>query len=511
MLALIESGTLHGIDAIHVQIEVNTGEKGDLRWVIVGLPDASVKESQNRVFSSLGNSGFILPNSRTTINLAPGDLRKEGPFYDLPIALAIVAATKQANIGLAKDFLIAGELSLSGATRPISGALNIAILAKKMKKRGIIVPKNSAFEAAFVDGIEVYGVDSLSQTVEFLAGRLKMAPLERSNDFFEKQQAPEVDISELKGQKVLKRVMEIAVAGNHNLIMVGPPGCGKSMLAKCIPGIMPEPSYDELIEILKIKSVCGLVNSSKNVLCRPFRAPHHSISDAGLMGGGTYPRPGEISLSHHGVLFLDELPEFKRTVLEMLRQPMEDGVVTISRSNGSVTFPCRGMIVAAMNPCPCGYFGSSQKKCNCGSTQIQRYRAKISGPLLDRMDIQIEVNAVPLSDLNNKEFAENSSAVRQRIKTARAIQLERFSHTKSNKILPFNAYLSPKLIEKHCEIGANESSLIHQACEQLNLSIRAYHKILKVARTIADLENSNKITESNIIEAIQYRCLDRKW
>ncbi|MDR1665987.1 MAG: YifB family Mg chelatase-like AAA ATPase, partial [Puniceicoccales bacterium] len=391
MLAVVQSGTLQGVEAIPVQVEVNSGERGELKWVMVGLPDVSVKESQNRVFSALGNSGFNLPTSRTTINLAPGDVRKEGPVYDLPMALALVAATQQAKFVLDTQFLVAGELSLSGKTRPICGALNLAILAKKLGKRGVLLPKRSAFEATFIEGIEVYGIDSLFQAVEFLSGHTILTPLPptKIQDLVAREYVH--DISEVKGQKILKRVVEIAVAGHHNLLMVGPPGCGKSMMAKCIPGILPEPALEEWIEILKIRSVCGLFDNRSRRLSRPFRAPHHSISDAGLLGGGTFPRPGEISLAHNGVLFLDELPEFKRSVLELLRQPVEDGSVTVSRSAAKITFPCRTLLVAAMNPCPCGYMGSSQRRCQCTSSQIQKYRAKISGPLLDRIDLQVEV------------------------------------------------------------------------------------------------------------------------
>lgn len=511
MLAVIESGTLQGIDAVPIQVEVNTGESGELRWVLVGLPDVSVKESQNRVFSALGNGGFKLPTSRTTINLAPGNLRKEGPFYDLPIALAIVAATGQSALPLAAEFLVAGELSLSGKTRPILGALNLAILAKKMGKRGVLLPKRSAFEATFVEGIEVYAIESLCQAVEFLSGRLSLEPLAPTQLEALLSKAPAKDMAEIKGQRILRRVVEIAVAGNHNLLMVGPPGCGKSMIAQCIPGIMTEPSHEEWIDILKIRSVCGLVENRSRRLSRPFRSPHHSISDAGLMGGGNVPKPGEISLAHHGVLFLDELPEFKRSVLEMLRQPMEDGWVTIARSGGTVTYPCRAMFVAAMNPCPCGYMGSQQRRCQCSSSQIQKYRAKISGPLLDRIDLQVEANLVPINELHTEAQPENSSTVKERIQKARHRQAERYQGKEADIPIPFNAYLTPSALERYCHVTISEKKLLYRASEELNLSIRAYHKILKVSRTIADLEASPNIQTRHIMEAIQYRCFDRRW
>jgi magnesium chelatase family protein len=515
MLSVVQSGTIQGIEALPVQVEVNSGERGELKWVIVGLPDISVKESQNRVFSALGNSGFHLPTSRTTINLAPGDVRKEGPIYDLPIALAVIGATRQAIFAVADQFLIAGELSLSGKTRPICGALNLAVLAKTMGKRGVLLPKKSSFEATFVEGVEVYGIESLAQAVEFLSSREELSPLPSTplQSLVGKNYVH--DISEVRGQKVLKRVVEIAVAGNHNLLIVGPPGCGKSMMAKCIPGILPEPTLEEWIEILKIRSVCGLVDNRKP-LARPFRSPHHSISDAGLLGGGSIPRPGEISLAHNGVLFLDELPEFKRSVLELLRQPLEEGCVTVSRSAAKLTFPCRSLLVAAMNPCPCGYLGSMQRRCQCGSAQIQKYRSRISGPLLDRIDLQVEVSGVPFDELRlHREESETSSVVKTRIVGAREAQRRRYREDQTIDMpIPLNAYLSPIALEKYCAIGPDGRRLVNDAGSRLNLSARAYHKILKVARTIADLEGEgqeSRIRERHIMEAIQYRCFDRHW
>lgn len=499
MLAKIDSGSLQGIDALPVQIEVNTGERGELRWVIVGLPDTAVKESQNRVFSALGNSGFFGPSSRTTINLAPGNLRKEGPFYDLPIALAIIAATQQRTLPLAKDFLVAGELSLSGQTRPITGAFNLALLAKKLHKRGLILPKDSAPAAAFVDGVEIYGVESLRQCVDFLSGQMALQPIKKVFSDKPLTQTFTHDFADIKGQRILKRVVEIAVAGNHNLIVMGPPGCGKSMVAKCIPELMPLPQLDEWLEILKIHSACGIDIQRS----RPFRAPHHTISDAGLIGGGIIPKPGEISLAHNGVLFLDELPEFRRSVLEMLRQPLEDGFVTIVRSNGKLSFPCKMLLVAALNPCPCGYFGSKQRRCKCSQSQIQKYRARLSGPLLDRMDLQIEVQPVDLSHLQNSVVEESSRVVAERIYKAQSFQLQR---SKS-----YNAYLNVSQIEQFCWLSEQDKTWFFKACEQLHISVRAYHKILKVARTIADLSLCKHIDRQHLMEAMQYRCFDRNW
>lgn len=511
MLAVTQSAALVGVEAHLVQVEVNTGEVGELKFILVGLPDAAVKESQDRVFSAISNSGYRMPTTRTTINLAPGGLRKEGPAYDLPIAIGTLASMKQCKEERLNDFLIAGELSLSGKTRPVRGALAMALLARKLGKRGLIIPAESADEAALVDGIEIYPVQSLDEAVHFLDGRREILPLSsNSSSFF--QPPPEsqrIDFSEIKGQQTARRAVEIAVSGGHNLLMIGSPGSGKSMIAKRIPTIMPRPEMDEFLEILSIQSAAGTTLQNKNrYFQRPFRSPHHTISDVGLLGGGSIPGPGEISLAHNGVLFLDELPEFKRSALEVLRQPLEDGVVTISRSAGKITLPCSVMMVCAMNPCPCGYTGDPSRECRCSVPQIQRYRSKISGPLLDRIDLHVEAPSLRIEELRNLKPGEDSATVRKRCEAARGVQLERFAATNTTATR-CNANMSHAEIRKHCAINKEQGDLLQQAMEQLSLSARAYDRILKVARTIADLANSEHIESNHLLEAIQYRSLDR--
>jgi len=507
MLATIPSAALNGIDAELVFVEVNAGEAGEPKLILVGLPDAAVKESDDRVFSALSNSGFRPPRTRTTINLAPGHLRKEGPFYDLPIALGILAATEQLKADSLSDWLIAGELSLSGATRPVRGALAMARLARKLGKRGLLLPPVSAQEAANVEGVTVHAVPSLDAAVRFLTGERPLPPVvaERHNrntvSF-----ASAGDFSEVKGQHALRRAIEVAVAGGHNVMMIGPPGAGKSMIAKRVPGIMPTPTIDEELEIVSIHSAAGRTLSGElSWGTRPFRSPHHTISDVGLLGGGAIPGPGEISLAHHGVLFLDELPEFKRSALEVLRQPLEDGTVTISRSAGKITLPCAFMLVAAMNPCPCGYLGDTRRECRCSPTQIQRYRSRISGPLLDRIDIHVDAPALTLTELRSSQPGEDSATIRNRVETARARQHERYRGTKTVA----NARMTQAQIATHCAIDPALGDLLQRAMEQLNLSARAYDRVLKVARTIADLAGSDRIESPHLLEAIQYRSLDR--
>jgi len=511
MLAITQSAALVGVDAHPVQVEVNTGEAGELKFILVGLPDTAVKESQDRVFSAISNSGYRMPATRTTINLAPGDLRKEGPAYDLPIAIGILASMKQCAQEPLGDFLIAGELSLSGQTRPIRGALAMALLARKTGKRGLIVPAESADEAALVSQVKVYPVQNLDETVRFLNGECTIEPIPtRQSSFFQTAPASQrVDFSEVKGQHAVRRAVEIAVSGGHNLLMIGSPGSGKSMIAKRIPTIMPQPEIDEFLEILSIQSAAGTTLSKENRhFERPFRSPHHTISDVGLLGGGSIPGPGEISLAHNGVLFLDELPEFKRSALEVLRQPLEDGNVTISRSAGKITLPCSVMLVCAMNPCPCGYTGDGSRECRCSVPQIQRYRSKISGPLLDRIDLHIEAPSLRIEELRNTQQGESSDSIRTRCENARKVQKTRFSEG-SDPSARCNARMSHSQIRKHCVINQEQGDLLQQAMEQLALSARAYDRILKVSRTIADLAGADRIETPHLLEAIQYRSLDR--
>jgi magnesium chelatase family protein len=511
MLATIASASLQGIDAELVQVEVNANEAGEPKLIMVGLPDVSVKESDDRVFSALGNSGFETLKARTTINLAPGHLRKEGPIYDLPIALAFLVATGQLHTSLLGDFLIAGELSLSGATRPVRGALSMARLARKLGKRALMLPGASAEEASLVDGVTVYRVDTLDSAFRFLTGQLPLAPLDPATarqHMDRTQPGEELDFSEIKGQSGLRRAVEIAVAGAHNLLMIGPPGSGKSMVAKRVPTILPPPTPEERLEILSIESAAGrtLGDGHFSWGSAPFRSPHHSSSNIALLGGGVLPGPGEISLAHHGVLFLDELPEFRRGVLEVLRQPLEDGQVTISRSAGKITLPCSFILVAAMNPCPCGHLGDPKHRCRCTPSQIQRYRARISGPLLDRIDLHVEAPALSVADMRSVAPGEPSAAMRSRVLAARELQAARFGKAKAS----VNARMAHRLIRKHCALDPAMGDLLQEAMEKLKLSARAYDRILKVSRTIADLAGTEAIAAPHLLEAIQYRSLDRE-
>lgn len=508
MLAKVFSATLQGVDGLEIEIEVNSAS-GLPAIVIVGLPDVAVRESRDRVTTAIVNSMLHWPRGRTTINLAPADVRKEGPAFDLPIALGLVGACEETPLPALSTFCIAGELALDGSVRPIKGALSIALAARKQGRRALLLPCANAHEAALVDGIDVFGVETLSQTVAFLKGDSKIsATPHNAGELLERvgAQAPTEDFADVRGQHLAKRAIEVAVSGGHNLLMLGPPGSGKSMLAKRIPSLMPPMSLKEAIETTKIHSSCGLLANKQPafVASRPFRAPHHTISDAGLLGGSANPSPGEVSLAHNGVLFLDELPEFRRSTLEVLRQPLEDGTVTISRAAGTLTFPADFVLVAALNPCPCGFYGDRQRACRCSISQVQRYRQRISGPLLDRMDIHLEVPAVTYSEMTKGELGEASVNIRSRVESARKKQRDRLGEGARN-----NARMRPREIRQHCALCTEGALLLQSAMQTLHLSARAYDRILKVARTIADLEYELKIAPHHLQEAISYRTLDR--